>query len=261
MATIAAHEFISLDGVFEIPTLDVRVRLRPEDGRDPRRDHRRRPTPSCLGARRTRCSRPPGASARSRTTRAHRSSTRPRSSSSGANEPGRGVGEHHPPGRLRRRGRSGSSRTSREGTIYISGSGQLVRGLIADGLLDELHLFVYPIALGTGDRLFGRPADQARAQVERRLRQRRRAPLLRTSRLTSARLRRPAASARRARSCAAGRPAAAGRSTSPSRRPTPCRWRSRCGRRASLRGRTTANSSWTPASKAWWATAWPASAA
>jgi len=46
---------------------------------------------------------------------------------------------------------------SRDGSIYISGSGRLVRGLIADGLLDELHLFVFPIALGTGDRLF---ADQ-----------------------------------------------------------------------------------------------------
>lgn len=42
----------------------------------------------------------------------------------------------------------------REGGIYISGSGQLVRGLIADGLLDELHLFVFPIALGAGERLF-----------------------------------------------------------------------------------------------------------
>ena len=43
---------------------------------------------------------------------------------------------------------------SREGAIYVSGSGRLVRGLIADGLLDELHLFVFPIALGAGDRLF-----------------------------------------------------------------------------------------------------------
>ena len=43
---------------------------------------------------------------------------------------------------------------SRDGSIYLSGSGRLVRGLIADGLLDELHLFVYPIALGTGERLF-----------------------------------------------------------------------------------------------------------
>ena len=44
---------------------------------------------------------------------------------------------------------------SREGGIYISGSGRLVRGLVADGLLDELHLFMFPIALGKGDRLFG----------------------------------------------------------------------------------------------------------
>jgi dihydrofolate reductase len=41
-----------------------------------------------------------------------------------------------------------------DGTIYISGSGTLVRGLLDDGLLDELHLFVYPIALGSGERLF-----------------------------------------------------------------------------------------------------------
>jgi dihydrofolate reductase len=46
---------------------------------------------------------------------------------------------------------------ARQASVYISGSGQLVRGLLADGLLDELHLFVFPIALGAGDRLF---ADQ-----------------------------------------------------------------------------------------------------
>ncbi|TDC54118.1 deaminase [Actinomadura sp. KC345] len=41
-----------------------------------------------------------------------------------------------------------------DGVIYISGSGQLVRGLLADGLIDELHLFVYPVALGKGERLW-----------------------------------------------------------------------------------------------------------
>ena len=40
------------------------------------------------------------------------------------------------------------------GDLYISGSGTLVRGLLADGLVDELHLFVFPIALGSGERLF-----------------------------------------------------------------------------------------------------------
>lgn len=41
-----------------------------------------------------------------------------------------------------------------DGTIYISGSGTLVRALLADGLVDDLHLFVYPVALGTGEKLF-----------------------------------------------------------------------------------------------------------
>jgi dihydrofolate reductase len=41
-----------------------------------------------------------------------------------------------------------------DGGIYVSGSGTLVRALLADGLLDELHLFVYPVALGSGERLF-----------------------------------------------------------------------------------------------------------
>ena len=37
---------------------------------------------------------------------------------------------------------------------YISGSGTLVRALLADGLVDELHLFVYPLVLGSGKKLF-----------------------------------------------------------------------------------------------------------
>jgi dihydrofolate reductase len=42
----------------------------------------------------------------------------------------------------------------RDGVIYVSGSGQLVRGLIRDGLVDEVHLFVYPISLGEGERFW-----------------------------------------------------------------------------------------------------------
>ncbi|MCO5997261.1 dihydrofolate reductase family protein [Actinoallomurus rhizosphaericola] len=38
--------------------------------------------------------------------------------------------------------------------IYISGSGTLVRALLADGLVDELNLLVYPVVLGSGARLF-----------------------------------------------------------------------------------------------------------
>ena len=41
-----------------------------------------------------------------------------------------------------------------DGDLYVSGSGTLVRGLLADGLLDELHLFVYPVVLGDHYRLF-----------------------------------------------------------------------------------------------------------
>ena len=41
-----------------------------------------------------------------------------------------------------------------EHDLYVSGSATLVRALLADGLVDELHLFVYPVALGTGIRLF-----------------------------------------------------------------------------------------------------------
>jgi len=40
------------------------------------------------------------------------------------------------------------------GDLYVSGSGTLVRSLLADGLIDELHLFVYPLTRGPGPRLF-----------------------------------------------------------------------------------------------------------
>ena len=41
-----------------------------------------------------------------------------------------------------------------DGDLYVSGSGMLVRAMLADGLVDELHLFVYPLTLGSGLRLF-----------------------------------------------------------------------------------------------------------
>jgi dihydrofolate reductase len=45
------------------------------------------------------------------------------------------------------------------GDLYVSGSGTLVRAMLADGLVDELHLFVYPLTRGSGPRLF--PEDAA----------------------------------------------------------------------------------------------------
>jgi dihydrofolate reductase len=41
-----------------------------------------------------------------------------------------------------------------DGDIYVSGSGMLVRAMLADDLIDELHLFVYPLTRGSGPRLF-----------------------------------------------------------------------------------------------------------
>ena len=41
-----------------------------------------------------------------------------------------------------------------DGNLYVSGSGKLVQAMLADGLVDELHLFVFPLALGSGQRLF-----------------------------------------------------------------------------------------------------------
>jgi dihydrofolate reductase len=40
------------------------------------------------------------------------------------------------------------------GDLYVSGSITLVRAMLADGLVDELHLFVYPLTRGGGPRLF-----------------------------------------------------------------------------------------------------------
>jgi len=41
-----------------------------------------------------------------------------------------------------------------DGGIYVSGSGTLVRAMLADRLVDQLHLFMFPLALGTGQHLF-----------------------------------------------------------------------------------------------------------
>lgn len=53
-----------------------------------------------------------------------------------------------------------------DGDIYISGSGTLVRGLLADGLVDELHLFVYPVALGAGEKLFVDSGEQTKLALQ-----------------------------------------------------------------------------------------------
>jgi dihydrofolate reductase len=55
------------------------------------------------------------------------------------------------------------------GDLYVSGSGTLVRAMLDDGLVDELHLFVYPLTRGSGPRLFpdgAPPAKFERAAAE-----------------------------------------------------------------------------------------------
>jgi dihydrofolate reductase len=41
-----------------------------------------------------------------------------------------------------------------DGDLYVSGSVTLVHALLADDLIDGLHLFVYPLTRGEGPRLF-----------------------------------------------------------------------------------------------------------
>ena len=48
----------------------------------------------------------------------------------------------------------GDLKQSTDGLLYVSGSGTLVRALLGDGLVDQLHLFVFPMLRGSGQRLF-----------------------------------------------------------------------------------------------------------
>lgn len=51
------------------------------------------------------------------------------------------------------------------GDLYVSGSITLVRAMLADGLIDELHLFVYPLTLGAGPRLFTEDAEPGKLSL------------------------------------------------------------------------------------------------
>jgi dihydrofolate reductase len=50
--------------------------------------------------------------------------------------------------------RIGRLKNEVDGDLYVSGSGTLVRAMLADHLVDQLHLFVYPLTRGSGPRLF-----------------------------------------------------------------------------------------------------------
>jgi dihydrofolate reductase len=53
-----------------------------------------------------------------------------------------------------------------DGDLYVSGSAMLVRQLLADGLVDELHLFVFPLTLGAGERLFAEGEPRVRLALD-----------------------------------------------------------------------------------------------
>lgn len=51
------------------------------------------------------------------------------------------------------------------GDLYVSGSTTLVRALLADGLVDQFDLLMYPLTTGMGERLFPEGAAGATFDV------------------------------------------------------------------------------------------------
>ena len=68
------------------------------------------------------------------------------------------IGPYHPDAIRRLKGEV-------EGDLYVSGSITLVRAMLADGLVDELHLMVYPLTLGSGPRLFTEDAPPSKLSL------------------------------------------------------------------------------------------------
>jgi len=48
-----------------------------------------------------------------------------------------------------------------DGIVQVPGSLRLVQELIENDLVDELHLMVFPVVLGTGRRLFGETSEKS----------------------------------------------------------------------------------------------------
>ena len=157
MGTIAVHEFVALDGVFEDPSWTAGF------GFDPRMGETLAAiTGGCeailLGRRTFEMFAPawsnrtadddPGAPFFNDTEKWVVSSSLNDADVAAIWRNSRSLGAYDP-GAIR------ALKDSVEGGIYISGSGSLVRALLADGLVDALHLFVYPVVRGLGKRLLG----------------------------------------------------------------------------------------------------------
>jgi dihydrofolate reductase len=51
------------------------------------------------------------------------------------------------------------------GNLVVMGSGELIRSLLPNRLIDEFLLFVHPLLLGSGRRLFEHPAEAVELQL------------------------------------------------------------------------------------------------
>ena len=142
MGTIRAHEFTSLDGVIDTPTWTFDFGFEPAMGQDI--DNLMASCRAILLGRNTyemfepawsarTAADDPGAPFMNESTKYIVSSTL----KEGAWQNSKIVGPY-------RAEAIHQVKDEVDGGIYVSGSSTLVRALIADGLLDELHLFVYP---------------------------------------------------------------------------------------------------------------------
>ena len=165
MGEVHVHEFISLDGVIDAPTWTFEYGFHPEMG-------------EAIGAVTERCRgillgrttyemfEPAWSTRTVEDDPGLRSSTTPPSTSSPGRSPSRRGGTPRWSGRTTP---DAIRRLKDEvGDSYVSGSGTLVRALLADGLVDELHLFVYPLTRGAGPRLFPRRRRARQALARRR---------------------------------------------------------------------------------------------
>lgn len=168
MGAIRVHEFITLDGVIDAPTWTFEYGFDPGMG-----EAIARVMGGCQGillgrntyemfepawSPRT-AEQDPGAPFMNDTTKYVVSSTLDNATWRNSSLLGR-----YDPGTIRR------VKDDVDGGLYVSGSGTLVRALLADGLVDELHLFVYPVTRGAGPRLFteqGQAAKWSQAGSER----------------------------------------------------------------------------------------------
>ena len=156
MGSIHVHEFISLDGVIDAPTWTFDYGFLPETGQAIAAV-----TDRCQGillgrttyemfepawSKRT-AEDDPGAPFFNDTAKYVVSGTLAEATWSNSEI----IGAYDP-GRIR-------SLKDEVGDLYVSGSGTLVRAMLADALVDELHLFLYPLTRGPGPRLFTEEAQ------------------------------------------------------------------------------------------------------